>query len=263
MAEQILFGIALLLAITVVYLLVQRRGERRQRSALDEVLNPSQPHGYIAERKLAEILRSSPFDGVELQYEFESAVGKSVRADAVVRVGDSLVPIDSKFPKEPFLQLASANPDSPLGRKAASAFRSSVKTMIDEINSKYIRPDEETFNFALMFVPADVVCHEAMLDEAIMDHAEQRSVLLVSPGSLKAYLSVIDRGQRGVKLEENTAELLGRIDTVRRDFDAFRQAYDTLGKHLRNANGKHAETRTQLDHLEKRLERALEAQDDF
>ncbi len=109
-----------------------------------------------------------------------------------------------------------------------------------------------------MYIPAEVIYHRAILDEAIVDYATERSVLLVSPGSLFAYLSVVDRGQRGVKLDESTAEVLGRIETVRRDLVEFRRTYATLGKHIGSAQRKHEEASTQVDQLQKRLDRTLD-----
>jgi DNA recombination protein RmuC len=259
-SSQVALILAAVAIVGVIAFLIGRwRGREREKATFDELLRQPQSHGYLAEADLAEILRSNlSSDAFKLQYEFQSAAGKQVRADAIVRVGDVIVPIDSKYPLEPFKQVIAAKPDSPFERTASSKFRTAVKAMIDQIASKYIRPDEETLDFALMYIPAEVIYHRAILDEAIVDHAMERSVLLVSPGSLFAYLSVVDRGQRGVKLDERTAEVLGRIDTVRLDLEEFRRTYATLGKHIGSAQRKHEEASTQVDQLQKRLDRTLD-----
>lgn len=100
-----------------------------------------------------------------------------------------------------------------------------------------------------MFIPAEPIYHRAILDEQVAEHPTTRSVMLVSPGTLFAYLSVIDQGQRGIKLDEGTAEVLGRIETVRRDLNEFGRNYLTLGDHIRRAQTKHEESSTHLDEL--------------
>ena len=156
-SSQVALILAAVAIVGVIAFLIGRwRGREREKATFDELLRQPQSHGYLAEADLAEILRSNlSSDAFKLQYEFQSAAGKQVRADAIVRVGDVIVPIDSKYPLEPFKQVIAAKPDSPFERTASS----------------------------LMYIPAEVVYHRAILDEAIVDHAMERSGLLVSPGS--------------------------------------------------------------------------------
>ena len=255
--------VALLVAViaaaaTVAYLVGRWVGRQKEQKTFDALVRQPQSHGALAEADLTEILRRHlSADSFQLQYQFASPAGRTVKADAIVRIGDSIVPIDSKYPLQPFKRVVSAPPGTPFERSAISTFRGAVKDMIDQVATKYIRPDEQTLNFALMFIPAEPIYHRAILDQDIADHATARSVMLVSPGTLFAYLSVVERGQRGIKLDESTAEILGRIETVRLDLGEFGRTYATLGDHIRRAQRKHEESSTHLDEWQKRLDRTL------
>ncbi|GAG77950.1 unnamed protein product, partial [marine sediment metagenome] len=81
--------------------------------------------------------------------------------DAVIRIGGNLVPIDSKFPLEDFqriLTVESEEEQVALRRQ----FTRTIKKHIDDV-TKYILPDENTFDFALMYIPAENVYYETIL----------------------------------------------------------------------------------------------------
>jgi len=134
-----------------------------------------------------------------------------------------MIPIDSKFVVEPFRQLGATRDDPRLHNQARAKFRQNLKKIIDEVADKYIRPGEDTYDFAFLFVPSEVVYHEVISDEGIMDRARERSVVLASPQGLGTYLDVVERAQRALKLDERAADTVGRIDQIRRDFDALQR----------------------------------------
>src|SRR3989475_12520747 len=129
------------------------------------------------------------------------------KVDAAIRIGDRLVAVDAKFPLENFRRmLDEAEEDK--RRPVRRQFVRDVKTRIDEIAKKYILPDEGTFDFALMYVPAENVYYEIIIkdeadadDEAIATYALSRRVVPVSPNSFYAYLQVIILGLSGLRIE--------------------------------------------------------------
>ena len=89
-------------------------------------------------------------------------------------------------------------------KQARRAFVRDVKARVDEIAKKYILPDEGTYDFALMYIPAENVYFEAITRDESSDedppgvYAASRRVIPVSPNSLYAYLRVIVLGLRGL-----------------------------------------------------------------
>jgi DNA recombination protein RmuC len=130
---------------------------------------------------------------------------------------------------------------------------------VDEIAKRYIRPDDETFDFALMYVPAEPVYYEiiardeALEDEAPATYALSRRVVPVSPNSLYAYLQVIVLGLRGLRIERDAREIQARLLGLRGDVERFRDAFDVVGKHLTNARNKYDDAASALGRVEGKL----------
>lgn len=221
--------------------------------SLQEILQAPKPRGGLGELLLERLLADSlPRDFYDIQYKFRS--GETV--DAVVRVGGSLVPIDAKFPLEDFERLVaaeSAEEQEDLRRQ----FIRTVKKHIDGV-TKYILPDENTFDFALMYVPAENVYYETILQSDICSYCLQRKVFLVSPNSFNAYLQAIVLGLKGLRIERATQEILGRLERLQGDFNAFQADYDILGGHIYKATRKYDEASAKLTRLGDKLQLAGE-----
>jgi DNA recombination protein RmuC len=227
----------------------------RDIAGLEQILRAPKMRGGLGEtlleRLLGEIL---PVGAYELQHAFRSGD----KVDAVITVADRLVPVDSKFPLENFRRLLE-EPDEERRRQARKAFLRDVRNRVEEIARKYILPDEGTFDFALMYIPAENVYYEVILrdedgDEGLLSHALSRHVVPVSPNSFYAYLQVILMGLRGLRVEQNAREILGALARVQGDVGRFREHFDVLGKHLTNAKNKHEEAISTLARVEAKLE---------
>jgi DNA recombination protein RmuC len=229
----------------------------RDISGLEQILRAPKVRGglgeVLLERLLADIL---PADGYRMQHAFRSGD----KVDAVVLVAGRLVPVDSKFPLENFRRLLEETDDDRRER-ARRAFVRDVKNRVDEVAKKYIVPDEGTFDFALMYIPAENVYYEAVLrddagsaEDSLLGHALSRRVVPVSPNSFYAYLQVILLGLRGLRIEQNAREILGVLGRLSVDAGKFREQFDTLGRHLTNARNKHEEAGALLTRFEARLE---------
>ena len=134
-----------------------------------------------------------------------------------------------------------------------------VQKHIDKISQSYIKPDEGTLDFAMMFIPAENVYYEAMVKTdddtvSIQDYAMERKVFPVSPNLLYVYLMTIVMGLHGLQIEKQAAEIRKNLKTLGSSFRDFISTWDTLGTHLRNAGGKHDEGQKKLDKLTMQLE---------
>ncbi|MFC2168468.1 DNA recombination protein RmuC, partial [Acidobacteriota bacterium] len=175
-------------------------------SNLEDLLRAPTFRGGLGELFLGDLLSQIlPPAHFTLQYKFKS--GEIV--DAVVKIGTNLVPIDSKFPLDNFKkQLTEENPKEK--EDLRKKFVTDVKRHIAGIAKKYILPDEKTFDFALMYVPAENIYYETILkdenfgeDRSIFSYAIQKRVIPVSPNSFFAYLQVIVLGLKGLQIEKS------------------------------------------------------------
>jgi len=223
-------------------------------SSLQEILRAPKPRGGLGEILLERLLADSlPVGFYHLQHRFRS--GDTV--DAVVRIDGNLVPIDAKFPLEDFERMVAAESDEERVNLRRQ-FTRTIKKHIGEV-AKYILPDENTFDFALMYVPAENIYYETILQSEIYYDCLQKKVFLVSPNSFNAYLQAIVLGLKGLRIERATRDILGRLERLRGDFEAFQGDYDTLGGHIGHAVRKYEEASAKLTRLGDKLQLAGEA----
>src|SRR3989449_2942397 len=142
------------------------------------------------------------------------------------------------------------------------AFVRSLKERIDEIADKYIRPDEGTYDFALMYIPAENVYYEAVLRaedpgdaKSVLGHALRRRVIPVSPHTFYAYLLVILHGLKGMRVEQQAREIQEQLGGLRQQFEGFWAAVQTVGAHLANAQKRFEENERQAGRVHERFER--------
>ncbi len=228
----------------------------RNVSSLQELLRAPKIRGGLGEFFLADLLSQiMPSDFYALQYEFTGGE----RVDAVIRLGGRLVPVDSKFPLEAFRRLSQAATDEER-QEGRRQLLQDVRRHIDQIAAKYIRPLEGTFDFALMYIPAENVYYEAILredgvppDRGLFEHAVQRRVIPVSPNSFYAYLQVILQGLRGFAVGERAKEILAMLVRLQKELAAVREDFEKAGKQLRFAVTNFDKAEAHLTRFEDRL----------
>ena len=226
-------------------------------ATLQEILQPPKLRGGLGEQFLGELLAQVlPPKFYTLQYMFSTGE----RVDAVVRLGEKIVPIDSKFPLDNFKRLIECKTEEE--KKASQKnFARDVKKHIDDIANKYILPQEGTYDFALLYIPAENVYYETITkDEAfgeekgILNYALKKKVIPVSPNSFYAYLQVIVLGLRGFKIERDAHRILDSLSGLNKELEAFQGDFQLVGKHITNAMNKYEEARRRLDKFGFKLE---------
>jgi DNA recombination protein RmuC len=222
---------------------------------LEQALRPPKARGGFGELLLENLLRDrlAP-DAYAMQHTF--ATGD--RVDAVIRV-DRLVPIDSKFPLDNFELMVSAE-DEAQRQLHEKAFARDVKKHIDDIAGKYILPAEGTYDFALMYLPAEAIYYELVSGKtgALLTYAHEQRVFPVSATTFTAYLQVIAMGLKGLQIEQTAHEVMAYCAALQKDFAKFREDFELVGTHLSRAQSKYAESDKRLDRFETRLERAAD-----
>jgi DNA recombination protein RmuC len=226
----------------------------RDLRGLQDLLRAPKVRGGIGEFLLADLLAQVL---PEAHYSLQHTFPGGERVDAVLRIGPRLVPVDAKFPLENFRRLAAAESDADQ-RTARKAFRTDVRRHVEAIATRYVRPGEGTYDFALMYIPAESVYHEAILrdDESGTDLFQEsisRHVIPVSPQSFYAYLQVIVLGLRGLSIEDRAQEIMNRLGLIRSRLDRFTESFDVAVKHLGNAQSKLDEANRRLLRLDASL----------
>jgi len=225
-------------------------------AALEDLLRAPKFRGGLGELFLGDLLQQIlPPANYELQYKFKSGE----RVDAVIKIGPNLVPVDAKFPLENFKKFVQEDdPKAKEGHK--KKFYADVKKHVDGIATKYILPDEGTYEFALMYIPAENIYYETILkDEAFGDekstfgYAVQKKVIPVSPNSFYAYLEVIILGLKGLQIEKNAQSMIQSLARLQGDMGRFMSDFEILGGHLSNAKSKFDDAEKRLDKFTDKL----------
>jgi DNA recombination protein RmuC len=226
---------------------------------LEQALRPPKARGGFGELLLGNLLRDRlPSDAYQLQYTFRSGE----RVDAVIKV-DRLVPVDAKFPLDNFERVVEAGDDESRALHE-KAFARDLKGHVDAIAQKYIRPDEGTYDFALMYLPSESVYYELVCGKTgeLLKYAHSKRIFPVSPTTFTSQLQVIALGLKGLQIERHAQDVMAYVAQLAKDFERFRGDFDVVGKHIGNAQTKYGEADRRLERLGARLERASDWEDE-
>lgn len=213
-------------------------GFAQQLQSLENVLKNPKQRGILGEYYLEELLKNVfPPSLYQTQYEFKDGT----IADAVIFLPkDKLIPIDSKFSLENYNRIINENnPDR--REELERAFKQDLKRRIEE-TAKYIKPDEGTLDFAFMFIPAEAIYYDLLVNKIgavksntrdLVDYAvREKHVHIVSPTSFYAYLQTILQGLRAMQIEESAKEIRTRVEMLGRHLLAYEEYMQKLGNHL-------------------------------
>jgi DNA recombination protein RmuC len=224
-------------------------------SSLQELLRAPKFRGEVGETLLGRLLEDIlPKENFRLQHRFKN--GNIV--DAAILIGENIIPIDAKFPLENFRK-AQEVPSEEEKKSVYRVFVRDVKGRVDEVSSKYILPDEGTFTFALMYIPAEAVYYQISKDEELSSYAQDKKVIFVSPNTFYAYLQAMLYGLKGMSVERNIQKVFTELEGIKLDFKKFQEDFETMGGHLANAAKKYGESRIRLEAMNERLDKAAQA----
>jgi DNA recombination protein RmuC len=219
---------------------------------LEDLLKPPKLRGALGETFLEQALAQAlPPRSWRMQYSFGDSV-----VDAAIFIGERIVPVDSKFPLENFRRAREA-PEETDRRKAARDFASDFRGHVNAIQSRYIRPEAGTVDFALMYVPAEAVYAEIVeegRETSLADYALERRVVPVSPRLLFAYLSTVAMGLKGLELQQSARQIGEKLAELARLWDKVEEPFAKLGGHLSNTQKQYELASRALDRFGARLE---------
>lgn len=207
---------------------------------LQDILKNPKQRGVLGEYYLETLLKNTmPPGSYQMQYGFPD--GDIV--DAVVFVKDKIIPIDSKFSLENYNRISETN-DSQEKERLEKLFVSDLKNRIVE-TSKYIKPKDNTMEFAFMFIPHEAIYYDLLINKigAITEDTEnliQRAaskykVIIVSPTSFLAYLQTVLQGLKAMQIEESAKDIIKRVGELGNHLKSYEDYHQKLGNTLATA----------------------------
>jgi DNA recombination protein RmuC len=217
---------------------------------LQDFLKSPKLRGNIGEEVLKDLLQQMlPADHYVLQFTFKTGD----RVDAILKVNDGLLCVDSKFPMENFSAMMQAETadDREISRKE---FNRNVKKHIDDISKKYILPGEGTLDFALMYIPSEAIYYEVVVNaEDLGKYAWNKRVLPVSPNVFFSYLKAIKIGLEGKRIESRAKEILVALRSIKEDSGKFNESLRVMTKHINNAKNSAEEVTKNYEKIDNRI----------
>jgi len=215
-------------------------GFAEQLQNLQDILKNPKQRGILGEYYLETLLKNVlPTGSYQMQYSFSDGT----IVDAVVFVKDKIIPIDSKFSLENYNRLVEEK-DQVEKERLEKAFRSDLKARIDE-TSKYVKPAENTMDFAFMFIPHEAIYYDLLVSQVgavkvntrdLIEYAfKERHVIIVSPTSFLAYLQTVLQGLKALQIEESAKHIRTNVENLQRHLKSYEEYHLKLGNALGTA----------------------------
>ena len=208
---------------------------------LNDILKNTKTRGVLGEYYLETVLKDVlPPGAYQLQYPFKDGT----KVDAVIFYEGRVIPIDSKFSLENYNRLALAVSDDEKKRFTES-FRNDIKTRIDE-TSKYIKTEEDTANFAFMFIPSEALYYDLLVNKIgtaaerdLIQYAAEKRVYPVSPTTFYVYLQMALQGLRQMEINRSTEVIRKNVGELQKHLARYEEYLEKIGSHLATTMNAH------------------------
>jgi len=204
--------------------------------SLESILKNPKQRGilgeYFLESLLAHVLQPNQY---KMQYKFEN--GEIV--DAAIFFKDKIIPVDAKFSLEKYNMIMQEK-DGKRRDKLERDFKMDIKNRIDE-TAKYIRPNEDTTEFAFMFIPAEGIYYNLLIYKVgtldinasdLIEYAFKKHVIIVSPTSFFAYLETVLQGLKALQMEESVKDIVKKVGQLGKHLNSYETYMQKMGSHL-------------------------------
>lgn len=205
-----------------------------QIEGLENILKNPKQRGILGEYFLENLLKNVfPEEQYKMQYKFNDGT----LVDAVIFVGENIIPVDSKFSFENYNRFIA---EKDLNKKniLEKTVKEDLKKRIDE-TTKYIKPDENTLDFAFMFIPSEGIYNDLIVNKIgnlnarnLLEYAFSKKVIIVSPTSFFAYLQTVLQGLKALKMEESVKKILKNIEKLSTHLNSYDEYMKKLGSNL-------------------------------
>ncbi|MDD3607721.1 MAG: DNA recombination protein RmuC [Candidatus Moranbacteria bacterium] len=233
---------------------------------LQDILKNPKQRGILGEYYLEETLKNVlPPNSYEMQYKLGiTKEGKTLIPDAVVKIKDKLVPVDSKFSLEHYEKLINCKEEQQR-ETFKNLFKQDLKNRIDE-TAKYVRPDMQTVDFAFMFIPSESIYYDLLTDNVgsvnarnlIVYAFQEKHVIIVSPTSFLAYLQTVLQGLRALEIEESAKLIQKNVEKLAKHIKSYEIYHQKLGNSLATAVNHYNKTAGEFKKIDKDVMRVTD-----
>jgi len=237
----------------------QVMGFADQLQSLQDILKNPKQRGVLGEYYLETLLKNVlPPGSFEMQYHLaKTDDGRDLIPDAVVFVNDKIIPIDSKFSLENYNRISETS-DATEKSRLEKVFVNDLKNRIVE-TAKYVRPENNTMDFAFMFIPHEAIYYDLLVgkvgladDENLIQRAASKyKVIIVSPTSFLAYLQTVLQGLRALHIEETAKDIMKRVEELGKHLKAYEEYHNKLGNTLSTAVNQYSLSGKELKKVDK------------
>ncbi len=148
--------------------------------------------------------------------------------------GETLLPIDAKFPREDWerLEAAYTSNDSAALNIASRAFEAAIRTEGKRICEKYINPPVTTPH-AIMFLPTEGLYAEVMRRDALQAEIQSKcQVTIAGPSTLSAILTSFQMGFHMLAIQQKGGEVWKVLEATKTEFKTFETLMGSMEKQV-------------------------------
>jgi DNA recombination protein RmuC len=214
---------------------------------LHEMLASSQRRGAWGERMAEDVLRLAGLqEGLNyLKQSSEFADGRD-RPDFTFLLPNELkANMDVKFPLERYKSYVDAEGDEARAgelRLLVQAVRNHIRAVAGR---GYIDPKAPTVPYVIVFLPSEQIYGLVLsVQPDLVDEALRQKIVLASPLTLYAMLSVIRQAAEHANLMRTADEVLTLLGQFARQWAKYNEAADKLGQRLDQARDEYEKLRT-------------------
>jgi DNA recombination protein RmuC len=128
---------------------------------------------------------------------------------------------------------------------------------IDE-TAKYIKPTEDTVNFAFMFIPSEALYYDLLVNKVgsaaerdLIQYASEKRVYPVSPTTFYAYLQMALQGMRQIEIDKSAEQIRKNVGELQKHLARYEEYLEKIGTHLTTTMNAHATATKEFGKIDK------------
>ena len=230
-------------------------------SQLRQILSSSQARGQWGERMVEDILN---FIGLSegINYNKQTQSGSDRPDFTFFLPEEKSINMDVKFPLVHYEKYLASESESEK-ESEKKAFLKDVRERVKEVAKRsYVNPEGGTVDYVLLFIPNEsIYAFLNQEDHGLIDFSLERKIMLCSPITLYAILSLVRQAVSNFAMEQKAGEMQVQVGVFSKQWVKFLEKLESLGKTLGTLTTHYEDLKgTRLRALERPMEKISELQ---